>query len=101
MAGKGKYEDRILITDNNVMIRNEILEQMPQFSLNRNKIVCKQNNSLILRDCTIDEKGHKVIKFSDRKSVVVHIRYKIPKGHYKYEINKYGEIIINLEDCAQ
>ncbi len=50
-----------------------------------------------IRDVTIDEKGHVISNLTSGKGYSIYSRYDLETGYYKFEINKYCEIIINLE----
>jgi len=51
-----------------------------------------------IRDATIEEKGHVISNLTSGKGYSIYSRYDLQTGYYKFEINKYGEIIVNLED---
>ncbi len=98
MPKQPKYEDRLLIINKRIIISGFVADKLPTYFTSRKKVFCKEGNLMKIRDATIEEKGHVISNLTSGKGYSIYSRYDLQTAYYKFEINKYGEIIINLED---
>jgi len=101
MPKQPKYEDRLLIINKRIILSGFVADKLPVSFAQRKKVFCKEGNLMKIRDVTIDEKGHVISNLTSGKGYSIYSRYDLETGYYKFEINKYGEIIINLEDFVK